>query len=274
VNTGPRAASNAPLPDFSNPPVIETAIGVVFLPIDGWKLSHFNRFGRQIESRYPSAEPQERFITTPLEEFGAPAKPTELVFESGAALWWYVDEKNGRLIQLQRDRFVQNWRKIHPEDTYPHYERTREEFKTAWSEYLAFLTQERLPHPTVLQVEIDYVNHIERGQGWTTPADIPKVTPLLAAQRPQFLPSPEAILLNARYLMPAKRGRLHVSLQPAIRNADKVELLQMTISAHGRPSGSELDSIVSWCDLGHEWIVRGFADVTTVEMHERWGRIR
>jgi len=264
----------SPLPEFDRPPLVETAIGVVFVPAEGWRLPHFTRFGRHVEDAYSAAEPQERVIATPLEEFGTLPAPTTLVFESAAALWWYTDDQHGRLIQLQRDRFVHNWRKTTANDRYPKYEQIREQFRTAWLSYLGFLAKENLPVPTVLQIEIDYVNHIERGNGWQSASDIAKLTPLIAAPRADFLPLPEATLLNVRYLIPENRGRLHVTLQPAIRNSDKVELLQLTIGAHGRPSGSDVDSIMNWCDLGHEWIVRGFVDVTTPRMHELWGRIR
>ncbi len=267
--------SRGPLPEFDRPPVVETAIGVVMLPVEGWKLTHFTRFGRHVEARYPTTEPQDRIITTAIEEFGAPPRPSALVLEAGASsLWWYVDDEHGRLIQLQRDRFVHNWRKNRPDSGYPRYEQTREQFRATWLDFIAFLDQEGLPGPTVLQVEIDYVNHIVRGSGWDTAAEIAQVTPLLNASGRAFLSAPEAMLLNARYLMPNSGGRLHVTLQPAIRNSDKVELLQLTLSARGRPLGSDLDSIMTWCDLGHEWIVRGFVDVTTERMHKLWGRTK
>lgn len=265
---------SSPLPDFEQPPVIETAIGVVFLPIEGWTLSQFARFGRYVEEDYPDADPQERIIATPIEQFGVAPQPTVLNLQTAPGLWWFVNQARGRLIQLQRDRFVHNWRRTNPEEPYPHYVQTREEFRSAWLNYLSFLEKEGLSAPTVLQVEIDYVNHIERGPGWQEPSDLSRVTPLIGRLPQGFLPNPEGIQLGVRYLMPANRGRLHISLLPAIRNSDKVELLQLTVSAHGRPAGSDIDSVMDWCDLGHEWIVRGFADFTTTEAHSIWRRIR
>lgn len=265
-------AADSQLPEFEQPPVVETAISVVFLPINGWKLSHFTRFARHVEDDYPDIEPQQRIIATPVEQFGPNTSPQTLMLEPGAGLWWYVNDEKGRLLQLQRDRFVHNWRKRSATDAYPRYIHTREEFRASWLAFLSFLKQEELTEPTVVQLEIDYINHIEKGAGWDQLSDIVKVTPLLAPPPRGFLPPPEAIQLNGRYLIPSNRGRLHLGLLPAIRNVDKVELLQLTLSARGRPAGSDVESIMAWCDLGHEWIVRGFVDVTTPDMHRIWRR--
>jgi hypothetical protein len=59
-------------------------------------------------------------------------------------------------------------------------------------------------------------------------------------------------------------------MQPAIRRKDAKEILRVSITARGRPVSSELHDIEDWFDLGHEWIVRGFADITTGEMHKHW----
>jgi len=87
-----------------------------------------------------------------------------------------------------------------------------------------------------------------------------------------FLPEPEMVRLNTIFLMPDKRGRLHVIMQPAIRQLDGKEVLQLNLTARGRPKSSTLDDILGWFDLGHEWIVRGFTDFTTREMHTVWRR--
>ena len=186
--------------------------------------------------------------------------------------WWYLDDKNGRLIQLQRDVFFHNWRKLSPEHPYPHYQQTREMFEAAWRRFLDFLKKEELGLPNVFQCQIDYINHIEKGQGWDSLDDLPRITPLAGRMRSDFLGTPDVVVMNTRHVIPPEKGRLHMTLQPAIRNSDQTELLQLQLTARGHPASNETADILSWLDLGHEWVVRGFADLTTPEMHKIWGR--
>jgi hypothetical protein len=86
-----------------------------------------------------------------------------------------------------------------------------------------------------------------------------------------FLPAPETVSVSARYLMPERRGRLHVTSQPAIRRVDSHQVMQLTLTARGKPESSRVPDIVAWFDQGHEWIVNGFVDLTTPTMHEIWG---
>jgi hypothetical protein len=123
----------------------------------------------------------------------------------------------------------------------------------------------------VVQGEVTYVNIIPQGRGWGTFEDLPQVIALWTGRR-SFLPPPESASLTARYVMPDNMGRLHVSLQPAIRSTDASEVLQLTLTARGQPQGPSPADILSWFDLGHEWVVRGFADITTDRMHSLWKR--
>jgi hypothetical protein len=79
------------------------------------------------------------------------------------------------------------------------------------------------------------------------------------------------LTLEARSPMP-EGGRLRVMMQPAIRRQGAKEVLQSTLTARGRPRRPELGASLGWFDLGHEWIVRGFTDLTTAAMHTIWRR--
>jgi len=87
-----------------------------------------------------------------------------------------------------------------------------------------------------------------------------------------FLPKPEAVQIAASFLMPDDRGRLRVSLQPVMRTADRKEIMQLNLIARGAPASNDLGAILEWFDLGHEWIVRGFTDLTSPKMHGIWQR--
>lgn len=274
-------ASTAPVfPKFDRPPVVETVLGVQFAPIAGWEVPHFGLFWNELRTAYPKTQMMPA-LPPMIENFGkehvykSPSLQFELIQGQPPVRAWFGDDASGKLLQVQSDRLLHNWRKTGPSSAYPGYEKTREWFVGAWDGFLNFLTRNDLPPPDVAQCEVTYINHFERGSGWDSLADLPRVTPFLTGKGSSgFLDVPEVSVLSARYLMPDQGGRLHLSLQPALRNADQKEILQLQLTARGMPRSGAAEDIMVWMDLGHEWIVKGFADATTPEMHNMWGRSR
>jgi uncharacterized protein (TIGR04255 family) len=177
------------------------------------------------------------------------------------------------VIQLQRDRFIVNWRKVVGDEIYPRYSSFKPRFVEEWKRFVQFLREEEIGEPIINQAEVTYVNHFDLGREWKSFADLPKVLSVWSGRgSTSFLPAPELVRLNNNYELPNQAGRLHVALQPGIRRRDSKELLQLTLTARGKPDSSSLDGILNFFDLGHEWIVQGFTDLTTAEMHQLWRR--
>jgi hypothetical protein len=181
---------------------------------------------------------------------------------------------NTELIQVQHDRFVHNWRKVAGAGTYPHYEEyIRPAFERDWQEFFDFLGTEKIGFPGIGQAEVTYVNHIDRGKGWESFADLPKVFPCWAGKScGDFLPSPESVQLNVSYAMPDERGRLRISLLHAFRSVDAKETLQLTLTAKVKPRTNGATDLLECLNLGREWVVRGFTDFTSKRMHKIWRR--
>jgi hypothetical protein len=60
-------------------------------------------------------------------------------------------------------------------------------------------------------------------------------------------------------------------LQPGWKNGQAgtpIYVLELTV--RGAPIGQGIGGAQSFFDIGHEWIVRGFKDVTTSMMHAVW----
>lgn len=265
-----------PLLAFENPPVIETVLGVQFPPLEFLSILHLGLYWSQIRDTYPQQQIQPPLDPT-FEEFGrqpakGPVPGLQLVPEPDVRCW-FIDPSSTELIQVQKDRFIRNWRRVKDSDAYPHYESLKPKFRADWEGFCSFLSQEKLGTPEVNQCEVTYINHIEIGKGYESYGEAHKVVTVLSrtSSRP-FLPDPEMVHLDVRYLMPDKKGRLYVTLQPAIRRRDGREVLQLVLSARGRPASSRLENVLNWFDMGHEWIVRGFADITTREMQDIWRR--
>ncbi len=72
--------------------------------------------------------------------------------------------------------------------------------------------------------------------------------------------------------MPEKKGHLIVNLKQATRTEDKVTLLVLELKTQGTGESADKEAIREWFDLAHEWIVRGFTDLTTPEIQKIWER--
>ncbi len=96
---------------------------------------------------------------------------------------------------------------------------------------------------------------------------------LAGAPGTSFLPEPEYARFNVHFRLPAERGRLRAEVVPVLGDGDSKPTMQFRLIAKGRPEGSSLVDIREWMDLAHEWVVRGFTDMTTEHVHAIWKRI-
>jgi uncharacterized protein (TIGR04255 family) len=152
------------LPHFDDPPVVETVLGVEFVPLEKWHIPHFGLFWHDIRGEYPRFEVQPP-LASPIEKFGQEAGPPQrLALEMlthPPVRCWFIDRSEKRLLQVQNDRFIHNWRKAGSVETYPHYENIRPLFEREWERFCLFLKSHDLGTPEVRQCEVTYVNHID-----------------------------------------------------------------------------------------------------------------
>jgi uncharacterized protein (TIGR04255 family) len=269
------AKTGSGLPDFQQPPVDEVALSIQFPPIPGFNVQHYGLYFQRTRKEYPRFDVQPP-ITNLREQFGKGHIGRQLgltLVDAPEVRAWYLDESGSRLIQIQRDRFVHNWRKVTGNEAYPRYPSIRESLEKEWLRFCEFLRDERLERPKVNQCEVLYVNNIEYGKGWNGFGELEKVIATLSTPKPKnrFLPSPERVSMQVVYRLEEDAGRLYVQFNPVIRARDGTEVLQMSLTARGAPKSSSNEDVFAWLDLGRKWVVRGFADFTTPEMHRVWG---
>jgi hypothetical protein len=114
-----------------------------------------------------------------------------------------------------------------------------------------------------------------RGEGWNDFSESVKLfANWVSRSTTGFLPPLETLAIAGSVRLPHEAGRLHFATQLAIRQIDQREVVQLRLTARGRPtSGSDID-VLRWMDLGREWVVRAFADITSPKAHELWKRTR
>lgn len=270
-----------PLPRFVNPPVVEVALSVMLEPLTEFRAAHVGLLWSDLRGRFPQTSDQppldspEEIETEPRRQLG----PT-MQFEPMLAppiRTWFLNESGTELLQIQRDRVARNWRRANTSEPYPSYEEIKGPFQKDIQFVSDFFDANRIGKLKPTQCEVTYVNHIVAGEGWKTHGDVGRVMVNWKETKHDFLPRVEDARLSWRYVIRDEKrfvGRLHVSLQPAYRANENTEtgIFVLTLTARGKPLGKGLDGALAFLDLGHEWIVRGFADLTTPEMHQVWQR--
>lgn len=267
------------LPKFKNPPVSEVALSLQFDTLPGVQIHHFGLLWSQYRDWFPKVEshpPIER--TVEVFQRAPVVQPTvtfELVNPFMTPRVWFVSETGSELLQIQRDRFIVNWRRVRPEDEYPHYEHIRGMMERAFATFSAFVAEHKLGDIVCNQCEVTYVNQIQTCDVWSTHAQVGRVLNVMAPEfKEEKLPTPELFRFSAQYIMgqaEAPIGRLHLDFQPAFRASDRKPIFAMNLTARGKPLGEGFAGALNFLDAGRSNVVRGFRALTTPDMHKEWG---
>lgn len=273
-------ARSRDLPDFGEPPVVEVALSVQFEPVSTLRAPQLGvLWTTEFRDRFPNTQDHAP-LDAVVEQFGGPRPAhVDVRFEVQPPMprCWFLNPEGTELVQIQQDRFVRNWRKVGGGEKYPRYERIRESFQSDLARFAAFLARENLGGLRLNQCEVTYVNHIPACDAWRSHGEMDRVVRLAAHHQTAFLPRAESTQLSTRYVIGGADGisigRLHVNVQPAFRAQDQQPLFVLTMTARGRPDGQAVQDAFAFLDRGREWIVRGFAEITTDAMHKVWRRL-
>jgi uncharacterized protein (TIGR04255 family) len=189
-------ANSLGLPTFEAPPISEVVFGILFKPLDKLLTPHLGVFWQEIKNSYPII--QEAPMLAPAIEPKGPQVPNQTIstdlFHSTFPRVWFLEENGNSLMQLQRDRFLHNWRKISESQIYPRYGSIKQIFEERFSHFSNFITKNSLGSITPLQFELTYVNTIDSKSGWTGPESIGSILNDFSwNSKDRFLPIPEAI---------------------------------------------------------------------------------
>jgi uncharacterized protein (TIGR04255 family) len=254
------------LPSYHTPPVSEVVCGIRFDVPHKLLLPHIGLIWEKFRSDYPNVQHASPIATA----------KGELLLDTVTGLplprVWFINESDDQLVQLQLDRFYFNWRR--KEKEYPRYTYVIQNFEHIYDTISDFFVESKLGEIDPIECELSYVNHLYKGAEWNTIEDLPKIFMdfIWNNSDNRFLPHPSKLSWQTEFPMEEKMGRLIVSLKQAIRTSDKEPLFILELKAIGLgPSNSKQD-IIKWFDVAHKWIVKGFTDLTTPELHKFWER--
>lgn len=258
--------SSVALPSYRKPPVNEVVCGMRFQSPDKLRIPHIGLLWNKFRSRYPNIQ-----HASPIASVIG-----ELVIDqtTGSPLprVWFINDSEDQLVQFQVDRFYFNWRRRQNE--YPRYSHVIENFESTYDIIVNFFNEFNLGELNPVEYELSYINHMPKGQEWNTVDDLPKIFPdfIWRQTKGRFLPNPGKVAWQTGFPIQAKNGLLTVSLKQAIRTEDKVPLFVLELTARGIGESTDKKDFRKWFDVAHEWIVRGFTDITTPEVQKVWER--
>ena len=257
------------LPDFDNPPAVETALAVRFAPIPGWNIFHYGLMLQAFQEDYPKWELRPP-IGTPI-SFSFPPEDSSN-FAGLPVRCWFINKQSTELVQVQSDYFARNWRKLENSQQYLHYDDAKPRFEKDWSRFVKFLAEQNLPSPEVWQCEVAYVDHFVRGREWESFDALDALYPIWKRLPDRkLLSQTQVVNFVTAYRLPENLGVLQFMSQPGIRKEDGAEIIQLTCTAIGKPETSDTTGILQWLDKGHAAVVEGFTEFTSDAAHKIWG---
>jgi len=260
---------------FDRPPVAEVALSVQTSPAFGVQAAHLGAFWETaLRDAYPVTQDQPAAPPS-IESFDDGGWRPVIIFGTGApsSRQWYLTEDQTRLVQMQNDRIVLNWRRLQSTD-YPHYAALRAELERVTSLWQTFTDERRLPRAPVVQTEVTYINQIPLEEPITDLSDVGAVLSALRLTWPENAGTPELFQFEQRFRLSGPDGRparLYVTLAPGSLPDDR-PFLSLNLVARGAPAGQGMQAALTWLDFGHNQIVNTFADITAAGMREGWGQ--
>jgi uncharacterized protein (TIGR04255 family) len=270
------------LPDFVAPPVSEVVLGVQFNSLDRLLAPHLGIIWEEFKEQYPETEqhpPLDPVFETFAEKgsrMPVPSAHFELLATIPTPRVFFINSARTELIQVQRDRFHHNWRKVGEGDAYPRFERMLESFEIEYRKLQEVFKRERIGSIEPNQSEVTYINQILLPEGQS---------PFEAFER-LFGSFTKALILDdvgppedtrflLRYIMRdedgAPIGRLIITAEPAWK-LDGSNIVQFALAARGKPHSADLAGVKSFLQSGRRHIVRAFRELTSDEMHKLWER--
>ncbi|MBM4093903.1 MAG: TIGR04255 family protein [Planctomycetes bacterium] len=270
------------LPEFGEPPLIEVALSVQFEKLEAVRIPQLGLVWQAFHSRFPRTEEQPP-LEPSFEQFGPraggqPEVRLELLSRPPAPRLWFLNEEGTELVQVQRDRFVRNWRKKDESDKYPGYHRLREAFRQDFYALCQLVSERGWGSIELNQCEVTYVNLVTVGAEWSVHGELEKVITLFSSRYSDSdLGVPEEAAVDVKYVLnddvDRPVGRLHVHAMPVLRASDNVPAIRLALTARGLPEGGGVDGALRFFDRGREAIVRCFTSITTEAMHKNWKRM-
>lgn len=256
--------------NFNNPPIEEVSYSLQFRPLENLHIGYLGRLWELFSSDFPNIEQHPR-LSHEIERFGITESPPALQIIEQALVprIFLVSDSGNKLIQIQDDRFIFNWRKRAPDEKYPRFENLVAEYIALVGRFEEFLKANDISGPLeVDQVEITNVNYIDS-------TDL-KLNDIFC----DFKNVPDQELEQVVFRQTLRGddsepvGRLYSAIKTGLRRKanKRVHSIQFTGRVHPFQSapGEEMD-VARELRFIRDKINLAFKKITSDQMHNIWG---
>lgn len=246
---------------FKKPPINEVALGYTFLSRPDFLVPHFGRFWAKIEDAYPTCQ-----HASPVVDEGGFDYSSEFLLPRV----WFVGADNSRLIQLQQDRLVFNWRSTGADTPYIRFPEVLREFERVRGLFEAYVEQHTGQGVQPSSYTLSYVNAIKRDAGLSCFESVGSTFPDVQWQRhTRFLPQPKDLSWKAKFELPNEFGHLVADIQPGKLVRTNEAIIKLELAAMSGSLGGKSVDFNEWVTVAHEWIVNAFKDLTHSDLHKQ-----
>jgi len=266
-------------PEFGRPPVVEVVLSCQFSPLMTLGMPHVGLLWDRYRLEFTEFEDKPA-LPHVVEHFG-PSRPSSLEFrvvtEPAPERAWFKTKNGTHMLQIQRDRFILNWRRSNWTEPYPRYPSVKKRFIDNFNRFDEFVNDFALGVIEPDQCEVTYVNHIYVDEHLDSLGQLERILqPWSGNRSDDFLSAPEEAAAQAKFRISDVKGnpigRLHIKAEPRLIIGSGRQLIQLTLTARGAPHSASLSGVLAFFDLGREYVVRGFTSITTLDMHKAWER--
>jgi|SRR6266496_1858184 uncharacterized protein (TIGR04255 family) len=258
--TGPQNLSEKTRVKFQSPPINELVIAIYYLPITELKAQHIGIYWQRIYDKYPICEQQSPIVPVGGESTVFQNIPGEIF---PLPRFWFRSNAHPTLIQIQRNAFMLNWRRVQNNE-YPHYENVEKEFWDEIEIYKAFIQDSvGAKLDVVNRCELTYINVIARNEFFSSRAEIKNVLPSIEGLCNLQNEARDLAGLNVSAIYKINDHLLiDVTTKLGRRTDTKEEIAILEIKAHGAPGDLSLGGARNWYKAAHETIYETFLTIT------------
>jgi uncharacterized protein (TIGR04255 family) len=173
-------------------------------------------------------------------------------------------------IQIQGNRLIFNWVKSTKDAVYPRYESVYRAFRSHWDMFARFASQTVASEIHPISYELTYVNEL-RKNSTSMLASVEEAVHVFRWTdiKRETIGEPSNLNFALNFDLPNGVGTGIVGVNPAKKaGSDGEEVLLFILKCVGPASGNPDE----WFGMAHNWIVRGFAELTSQQAQNEWKR--
>jgi uncharacterized protein (TIGR04255 family) len=250
---------------FKNPPIVEVICGIQF-DCSKFNFAMVDRFYNKVKDTYPTCAENMPlpFTYDKLSLSAPPAARNKPIF----VRYFFINESNTKLIQLQDGRLLFNWRKNEGADTtYPKFDAVYQEFLLHMKAFFEIVSDANAEFSQT-QLELTYLDHILFSDFDNKSWALPKIFTFFA-KNPLGTDIDDS---NFSIQLPIENlsGHLQMVGRSGIRNTDKKAVFILETTVRGNTNKSVI-TIDSWFGKAHSAVYQAFNDSITEDAKKVWG---